>query len=810
MTSKEFGKILQDKLTSEYGVELNVASNQQIYRSLALICRQMMSENHKKFQSKAIGTGTKQVYYLCMEFLMGRSLKMSLFNLGLDEVAKKALADADINLDSIFEEEPDAGLGNGGLGRLAACYLDGMATTDICGTGYSILYEYGIFKQKIVDGWQQERADNWLPGGQVWLKSHPDQAVEIRFDGEIHENWDNGFHYIQHTNYNSVMAIPSDMYVQGYDGKGVAKLRLWQAKAPDFDMSSFSLGNYNTAMSKNANAELISKVLYPNDNHVEGKILRLRQQYFLSAASIGDIVQNHLSSYATLENLPDKVAIQLNDTHPVISVPELVRQLMLPENGYTFEQAFGMARQIFHYTNHTVMPEALEKWDCNLVQQLLPAVYDIILRIEEQFMTEMYQKGVDKAQANRMKLVQDGMVHMARIAVYASAHTNGVAAIHTEILKDSVLKDWYQVYPERFQNKTNGITQRRWLALCNPELSGLLTELLGSDDWKIHLDDLKQLERYADDTAVLERFLAIKQTKKEQLAAYIAEKEGVQIDPQSIFDIQIKRLHEYKRQLLNAFSILYLYFGLKDGSIADITPVTFLFGAKSAPGYRRAKAIIKFIHEVAKLVEADPLVSQKIKVVFVSNYNVSYAEKLVAAADVSEQISTAGTEASGTGNMKLMLNGAVTLGTYDGANIEIVEEAGEENNYIFGAKVEELEQIMPTYDSRKLFSENEKIRRVVETLIDGTCCDGGSGDFRELYYSLLDGASWHAPDNYYLLGDLESYVAAKLRCNGDYTDRMAFAKKQWLNICNAGKFSSDRTIADYAENIWNIQAVTVD
>ena len=809
MTSKEFGKILQDKLTSEYGVELNVASNQQIYRSLALICRQMMSENHKKFQSKAIGTGTKQVYYLCMEFLMGRSLKMSLFNLGLDEVAKKALADADINLDSIFEEEPDAGLGNGGLGRLAACYLDGMATTGICGTGYSILYEYGIFKQKIVDGWQQERADNWLPGGQVWLKSHPDQAVEVRFDGEIHENWDHGFHYIQHTNYNSVMAVPSDMYVQGYDGKGVAKLRLWQAKAPDFDMSSFSLGNYNTAMSKNASAELISKVLYPNDNHVEGKILRLRQQYFLSAASIGDIVQNHLSTYGTLENLPDKVAIQLNDTHPTLAIPEMMR-ILLDECGFGWDKSFDICQKVFSYTNHTVMPEALEKWDCNLVQQLLPAVYDIILRIEEQFMTEMYQKGVDKAQANRMKLVQNGMVHMAHIAVYASAHTNGVAAIHTEILKDSVLKDWYQVYPERFQNKTNGITQRRWLALCNPELSGLLTELLGSDDWKIRLDELKKLERYADDTAVLERFLAIKQTKKEQLAAYIAEKEGVQIDPNSIFDIQIKRLHEYKRQLLNAFSILYLYFGLKDGSIADITPVTFLFGAKSAPGYRRAKAIIKFIHEVAKLVEADPVVSQKIKVVFVSNYNVSYAEKLVAAADVSEQISTAGTEASGTGNMKLMLNGAVTLGTYDGANIEIVEEAGEENNYIFGAKVEELEKIMPTYDSRKLFSENAKIRRVVETLIDGTCCDGGSGDFRELYYSLLDGASWHTPDNYYLLGDLESYVAAKLRCNVDYTDRMAFAKKQWLNICNAGKFSSDRTIADYAENIWDIQPVKVD
>ena len=381
MTTKEFAKILQDKLTSEYGVDLSVASHQQIYRALALICRQMMSENHKKFQSKAIGTGSKQVYYLCMEFLMGRSLKMSLFNLGLNDAAQKALAEADISLDSIYEEEPDAGLGNGGLGRLAACYLDGMATTSICGTGYSILYEYGIFKQKIVDGWQQERADNWLPGGQVWLKSHPDQAVEVRFDGEIHENWDHGFHYIQHTNYNSVMAIPSDMYVQGYDGKGVAKLRLWQAKAPDFDMSSFSLGNYNTAMSKNASAELISKVLYPNDNHVEGKILRLRQQYFLSAASIGDIVQSHLSTYGTLENLPDKVAIQLNDTHPTLAIPEMMR-ILLDECGFGWDKSFDICQKVFSYTNHTVMAEALEKWNVDIFKMTLPRIYQIVVEMD--------------------------------------------------------------------------------------------------------------------------------------------------------------------------------------------------------------------------------------------------------------------------------------------------------------------------------------------------------------------------------------------------------------------------------------------
>ena len=452
MTTKEFAKILQDKLTSEYGVDLSVASNQQIYRSLALICRQMMSENHKKFQSKAIGTGSKQVYYLCMEFLMGRSLKMSLFNLGLNDVAQQALAAADINIDGIFEEEPDAGLGNGGLGRLAACYLDGMATTGICGTGYSILYEYGIFKQKIVDGWQQERADNWLPGGQVWLQSHPDQAIEVRFDGEIHENWDHGFHYIQHTNYNSVMAVPSDMYVQGYDGKGVAKLRLWQAKAPDFDMSSFSLGNYNTAMSKNANAELISKVLYPNDNHVEGKILRLRQQYFLSAASIGDIVQNHLATYGTLENLGDKVAIQLNDTHPTLAIPEMMR-ILLDECGFGWDKSFDICQKVFAYTNHTVMAEALEKWNVDIFKMTLPRIYQIVVEMNRRAREELEKAFPgDEGKINYMALIGDNQVRMANICAYTSHSINGVSKLHSEIIKDSVFHDYYLFKPKAFKN----------------------------------------------------------------------------------------------------------------------------------------------------------------------------------------------------------------------------------------------------------------------------------------------------------------------------------------------------------------------
>ncbi len=772
-----------------HGVDPKTATPQQLHQALGETVMAAIAEDWAK--STKAHEETRRACYFSMEFLVGRAVYNNLLVLDVMKEAEEAFAELGVSLADL-EVIEDAALGNGGLGRLAACFLDSAATRNLPLDGYGIRYKYGLFKQYFEDGFQKEVPDDWMKYGDAWSVRREEDAVLVKYNGQ------------------TVRAVPYDMPIIGCKTNHIGTLRLWQAEpVQTFDFDLFNRQKYLEAAAETVYAEDISRVLYPNDDTWEGKKLRLKQQYFFCSASLQDILKKHKATYDTLDNLADKLAVQLNDTHPVISIPELIRLLTMPENGYTFEQAFAMAQKIFHYTNHTVMPEALEKWDCHLVEELLPEVYAIILRIQEQFMNDMYRLGVAKEKRDAMKLVQNGMVHMAHMAVYVGAHTNGVAAIHTEILKDSVLKDWYSIYPERFQNKTNGITQRRWLALCNPELSALLTELCGSDEWKVNLDALKPLAKYADDKAVLERFVSIKQTKKEQLAAYIAKAECVEINPASIFDIQIKRLHEYKRQLLNAFSILYIYFGLKDGSIKDFTPTTFLFGAKSAPGYRRAKAIIKFIHEVGKLVSSDPEVSDKLKVVFVSNYNVSYAEKLVAAADVSEQISTAGTEASGTGNMKLMLNGAVTLGTYDGANIEIVQEAGEENNYIFGARVEDLEKIVPTYDSRKIFAENEKIRRVVETLIDGTFSDGGSGDFRELYYALLDGASWHAPDHYYLLGDLESYVEAKLRCNQDYCDRMAFTKKQWLNVCNAGKFSSDRTIADYAENIWDIQAVEV-
>ena len=797
MTTKEFAKILQDKLTSEYGVDLSVASKQQIYRSLALICRQMMSENHKKFQSKAIGTGTKQVYYLCMEFLMGRSLKVSLFNLGLEDVAQKVLADADINIEGIFEEEPDAGLGNGGLGRLAACYLDGMATTGICGTGYSILYEYGIFKQKIVDGWQQERADNWLPGGQVWLKSHPDQAIEVRFDGEIRENWDHGFHYIQHTNYNSVMAVPSDMYVQGYDGKGVAKLRLWQAKAPDFDMSSFSLGNYNTAMSKNASAELISKVLYPNDNHIEGKILRLRQQYFLSAASIGDIVQNHLSTYGTLENLADKVAIQLNDTHPTLAIPEMMR-ILLDECGFDWDKAFEICQKVFAYTNHTVMAEALEKWNVDIFKMTLPRIYQIVVEMNRRAREELEKAFPgDEGKINYMAVIANNEVRMANLCLAACHKVNGVSKLHTDILRNGIFRDYCQITPERFLNVTNGIAYRRWLCQSDPLLTDYLKQLIGGD----FLRDARALEKllpYQNDEKVLADLMAIKRKNKERLAALIENQNGVRVDPDSIFDIQIKRLHEYKRQLLNILHVLYLYRQIKADPHGDFMPRTFIFAAKASAGYIRAKQIISLIVAASKLINNDPDVNDKLKVVFLEDYKVSLAEIIIPAADISEQISIAGKEASGTGNMKLMINGAVTIGTLDGANVEIHEQVGDENIFLFGMKAHEVEELW-----QRGYHPTEFVTPELQAVLDMLTSGVLGQRFDDLVDSLLTNRFGTA-DPYMTLADFQDYARAQRDVAAVYQDKQHFARMSLINIAKAGIFSSDRAVKEYADEIWDL------
>jgi len=759
MTTKEFAKILQDKLTSEYGVDLSIASNQQIYRSLALICRQMMSENHKKFQSKAIGTGSKQVYYLCMEFLMGRSLKMSLFNLGLNDVAQQALAAADINIDGIFEEEPDAGLGNGGLGRLAACYLDGMATTGICGTGYSILYEYGIF------------------------------------DGEIHENWDHGFHYIQHTNYNSVMAVPSDMYVQGYDGKGVAKLRLWQAKAPDFDMSSFSLGNYNTAMSKNANAELISKVLYPNDNHVEGKILRLRQQYFLSAASIGDIVQNHLATYGTLENLGDKVAIQLNDTHPTLAIPEMMR-ILLDECGFGWDKSFDICQKVFAYTNHTVMAEALEKWNVDIFKMTLPRIYQIVVEMNRRAREELEKAFPgDEGKINYMALIGDNQVRMANICAYTSHSINGVSKLHSEIIKDSVFHDYYLFKPKAFKNVTNGIAYRRWLLASNPELCKLLDETIG-DGYKHDAADLSKLNKYADDKTVLKKLNAIKLDNKKNFAAYLEKSTGQSIDPNSIFDCQVKRMHEYKRQHLNALNIAAQY--LKENPNADFIPKTYIFGAKAAPGYYMAKQMIRMICKLGDLINNDPAVREKLRVVYLEEYCVSLSEHLMPAAEVSEQISLAGTEASGTGNMKFMLNGAITLGTLDGANVEIADAAGKENELIFGMLTPEVNNLKQVGYHPNAFIMGDDVANAALNFLER----GWNGEnFHEVTENL------RSSDPYMVMADFKDYRRAQADLQRLYADREAWARMSLKNIANSGIFSADRSVLDYARDIWNAPVV---
>lgn len=791
MDKKNFSDLLENDLNIKFGSDIKTATPVQLHESISSVVMGEISDKITK--SKKAHLNTRRACYFSMEFLVGRAVYNNLMCLGIKDEVEDVLAKKGRSLDEL-EEIEDAALGNGGLGRLAACFLDSAVAHNLPLDGYGIRYKYGLFKQKIENGFQREYADDWQKFGDPWSKRCDSDSVLVEYADE------------------TVKAVPYDMPIVGYGTDNMGNLRLWQAEAvEEFDFSAFNEGNFSDSVKAKTSAENISKVLYPNDNFEEGKILRLKQEYFFSSASITDILKKHINNFGNLDTLGEKVTIQLNDTHPVISIPELIRQLV-DIHGYSFDKAFEIAHKVFNYTNHTVMQEALEKWNASMVEKILPRVYDFILMINEKFIGDMYALEKDKKLIKEMSPVGDGMVRMANMAVYVSSYTNGVAAIHTEILKADTLKDWYEIYPERFQNKTNGITQRRWLALCNPELSALITRLLGNDDWIKNLDELKALEKYADDENILKEFMKIKNKKKSDLAKFIKEHDGVQINSDSIFDIQIKRLHEYKRQLLNALSILYIYFGIKDGSIKDFTPTTFIFGAKSAPGYRRAKAIIKFIGEIGKLVEQDEDTKDLIKVVFVQNYNVSYAEKLVAAADISEQISTAGTEASGTGNMKFMLNGTVTLGTFDGANVEIVEEAGEENNYVFGARVEELEEIMPKYDPRKIIFKDEKIRRVLNKLIDGSFDDGGvpsneEGSFKELYKALTEGASWHTADHYYLIGDLNSYVETKLRANREYNDHLAFAKKCWLNMCNAGKFSSDRTIKDYAQNIWKIKAI---
>ncbi len=771
-----FQQAILSELEEEFHTGLRDATAKQLYTAVS---RAALRTCRGRWKKSAAG---KTACYFSAEFLLGRVVHSNLLNLGLLDQTEALLQSAGVS-PSALEEVRDDALGSGGLGRLAACFLDSAATLGIPLTGWGIRYRYGLFRQSFADGFQKEAPDDWLAWGDPWSERREEEKVRVEFGGQ------------------SVWAVPYDMPVIGYGGRTVSNLRLWQAEpAEPLDFEAFNRQEYGKAFRGRDEAEAISAVLYPDDSTDAGRRLRLKQQYFFSSASLQSLLAAYEAAHGSdFSHFAESYAVQLNDTHPTVSIPELLR--LLTARGMDFEAAFRTARDTFAYTNHTLMAEALETWDEDLFKSVLPAVYPYVAMLQGRLSKELKDRQI--GDTAKYDILQGGRVHMARMAVYGTHSTNGVAKIHTQLLKTRVLPQWYALYPERFSNKTNGVTQRRWLALCNRELAAFLTERIGGG-WVTDFSQIARLKPFAGDAGSRRQFLAVKRAKKEQLADYVRRKEHFRLDPGTIFDIQAKRLHEYKRQLLNGLSILDTYFGIRDGRIREFYPTTYLFGAKAAPGYRRAKGIIKFLHEVAGLVNGDPQVSRKMQVLFVSDYNVSYAEKLIPAADISEQISTAGTEASGTSNMKFMMNGAVTLGTYDGANIEIVQNAGEENNYIFGARVEDLAAIRGTYDPKKRYKEEPRIRRALDTLVDGTFSDGGTGWFRELYDSILEGASWHRPDQYFLLEDFLPYCETRLRANREYADRDAFARKCLLNIAASGPFSSDRTVREYAEDIWGV------
>ena len=764
-------KWTEAQLKYTYDVSLQEATPQELHEALGQAVMMAISDDWS--HSKKTRMPNRKAYYISAEYLIGRLVYSNLFNLGILDEMKELFAEHGVDL-AVLEDIEDDALGNGGLGRLAACFLDSAASTDIPLSGYGLRYKFGLFKQSFdADGSQVENADDWTKFGDPWSFRRYNHTVKVKFP--------------DHT----VLAVPYDVPVIGYGTENVGTLRLWQCEAEEeLDFNAFNNQDYLRALDAKNKAEDITRVLYPNDSTWEGKRLRIKQQYVLSSASLQDMLRTFKIAHGDdLSRFAEFYAVQLNDTHPAMSIPELIRLLML--EGMSFDDAFNVAQKTFSYTNHTVMGEALEKWPLDLMRSVVPEIVDIICRIDQKL----------KWEHPDLFIVKDNTGHMANLSIYVGSYINGVAEIHTQILKDDCFKDWYYAFPERFQNKTNGITPRRWLGLCNPELTAMLREKVGGDFLK-NLDLIGELKDQIYDETVVE-FNAIKHLKKEQLCAVIAKHEGVTLNPDFIFDVQVKRLHEYKRQLMNILSIVDIYFRLKEGRLPDFHPTVYLFGAKSAPGYARAKAIIRYINRVAKLINSDPAVADKLKVVFVQNYNCSYAEHIIPAADISEQISPAGTEASGTGNMKLMLNGAVTLGTLDGANVEIAQEAGRENEYIFGHTVDEINAAKPTYHARSIYDSNADLRRAINTLVDGTVPTDDAQ--KELFHSLLDGTDWHQADHYFLLLDYASYFDTKLQANRDYADRIAFGRKCLMNVASAAKFSSDRTIRQYAEEIWHIK-----
>ncbi|MCF0170158.1 MAG: glycogen/starch/alpha-glucan phosphorylase [Fusobacterium varium] len=780
-------KQIEKYVKISFGKDITEANEFEIYRALGQAIMEEIAEDW--YETRKLYSQKKQAFYLSAEFLMGRALGNNLINLGLLDEVKEVLSEYGIDYNKVEDEEEDSALGNGGLGRLAACFLDSLATLNLPGQGYGIRYRNGIFNQTFKDGYQVENPETWLKYGDVWSIERPADEVIVSFGDE------------------NVRAVPYDMPIIGYGTKNINTLRLWEAHSiVDLDLGKFNQQDYLHATQEKTRAEDISRVLYPNDSTDEGKKLRLKQQYFFVSASLQDILRKFKKVHGrNFEKFSEFTAIQLNDTHPVIAIPELMR-LLLDVEGVSWEKAWGIVEKTFSYTNHTILAEALEKWWVGLYEQVVPRIYQITQGINDQLKGLLAEKFPDdSARQDRMSIIQGNMIHMAWLAIYGSHTINGVAALHTEILKNKELKDWYEIYPERFQNKTNGITQRRWLLQSNPQLAKLITELLG-EEWITDLSQLKRLEEYINDEGILKRILEIKHEKKIELVNYLRETQGIEINPNSIFDMQIKRLHEYKRQLLNIFHVIGLYNKLKLNPSMEFNPVTYIYGAKAAPGYLLAKGIIRLINEVAQVVNRDPDVNGKLKIVFVENYRVSVAEKLFPAADISEQISTAGKEASGTGNMKFMLNGALTIGTLDGANVEIVEEAGIENNYIFGLKVNEIEEMRTKgYDPHVPYNNVEGLKKIVDSLIDGTFNDLGTGIYSNIHRSLMENAPWQQADQYFVLEDFEAYRKAQKTINKEYRDRMGWAKKQLMNIANAGKFSSDRTIKEYADEIWHIE-----
>ena len=792
ITPSSLASLIEKKLSHNFGVTPEQASNELFYKACVLSLLEILNERRAASKKERAEKQAKIVYYMSMEFLMGRSFKTNLYNLDLTATMEKALKKFDVKLEKLYDFEPDAGLGNGGLGRLAACFLEALSSGSYPAMGYCIRYELGIFRQKLVDGWQTEMPDFWLPGGGVWLEAKPGSAVDVNFDGYVNEWWENGHHHVEHKDYQTVRAVPYDLCVAGKDGKTVNALRLWSAECHDFDMSAFNQGEYLRAIEGRAMAENISKILYPADNHIEGKSLRLRQQYFLVSASIQDILSRHLRHYNTLENLPEKVAIHINDTHPTLAIPELMR-FLLDDCGYTWEKAWEIVKGTVAYTNHTIMPEALECWPDSLIKERIPRVYQIIKEIDRRYRQEVIAKTGDFDLAERTAVISNGVVRMANLCVATCHAVNGVSKLHSGIIVKELFSDYAKMTPEKFKNVTNGIAHRRWLCCANPRLTEFLSETIG-DGFITDASELQKLMAYKDDTAVLESLAKIKRHNKERFAKYIEKQNGIILNPDSIFDMQVKRLHEYKRQHLNVLNIISEYQFIKNNPNAPFTPKTYIFGAKAAPGYLLAKQIIQMIYTLSRVIENDPDVKDKIKILFLEDYRVTMAELMIPAADISEQISLASTEASGTGNMKLMMNGAITLGTEDGANVEIHSAVGDENILIFGMQTPEVLELQKHgYNPDKYYNNNPVLRQALDFIGHGF----GGQRFDDIYNTLKN------HDTYMALADFADYHNIQAKASALYNNHEVWQKMSLTNIAKSGIFSADRSIEDYARDIWN-------